>query len=151
VKRHVLTDRHGLPLVVQTGPANENDERRLMGLLNDRPEVPTKAGRPRRVRAVLADAAYGVAWLVALVAGLGDRVLLKPRGNAGKVHGSGLGKRRYVVERTMAWLADERRLRVCYERTGASWQALHELALVAFLARRLRNVRQRTPEARNRF
>jgi len=141
VKRHVLTDRHGLPLVVQTGPANENDQKRLPGLLAAIPEVPTKAGRARRVRTVLADAAYGVAWVIALVVGLGYRALLKPRPPSGDSHGSGLGRRRYVVERTMAWMADERRLRVCYERTGASWQALNELALVAFLARRLHNIR----------
>lgn len=146
MKRHVLTDADGLPLVVHTGPANENDAQRLVGLLAALPTVPTKAGQPRRVLAVLADAAYGVAWLIAVVLGMGYRTLLKPRGNAGKVHGSGLGKRRYVVERTMAWLANERRLRVCYERTGKSWQALHELALVAFLARRLRSVRHPPPE-----
>jgi transposase len=126
-----------VPLVVQTGPANQNDERRLEGLLVWLPVIPTKAGRPRKVRAVMADAAYGVAWVVAMVVATGYRTLLKPRGNAGKVHGSGLGKRRYVVERTMAWLADDRRLRVCYERTWGSWQGLHELSACLFCARRL--------------
>jgi hypothetical protein len=72
-KRHVLTDTGGVPLVVHTGPANENDEARLKGLLRDRPSVPTKAGTPRRVLAVMADAAYGVGWLVAVVVALGYR------------------------------------------------------------------------------
>ena len=81
----MLTDRHGVPLVVHTGRANENDERRLRGLLLWLPPVPTKAGRPRRVREVLADAAYGVAWLIALVVAMGFRARLKPRGNAGRV------------------------------------------------------------------
>ena len=31
-------------------------------------------------------------------------------------HGSGLGKQRWVVERTIAWLHQYRRLRVRYER-----------------------------------
>jgi transposase len=131
-------------VVVQTGPANENDEKRLPGLLWAMPPVPTRAGRPRRVRTVLADAAYGVAWLIALVLGLGYRAKLKPRGAAGQVHGSGLGRRRYVVERTMAWLANDRRLRVCYERTGESWQGFHELSACAFCARRLQAIRDGT-------
>lgn len=137
----MLTDRHGLPLAVRTGPANENDEARLPGLLRAMPPVPTRAGTPRRVRAVPADAAYGVAWLIALVLGLGYRAKLKPRGNAGRTHGSGLGRRRYGLERTMAWLANDRRLRACYERTGESWQGFHELSACAFCARRLQAVR----------
>jgi transposase len=131
-----------VPLVVHTGRANQNDEQRLEGLLRWLPPIPTKAGKPRRVGAVLADAAYGVAWVIALVLALGYRVLLKPRGKAGQIHGSGLGKKRYVVERTLAWLDNDRRLRICYERTWASWQGLHELAACAFCARRLHTIRQ---------
>lgn len=133
-----------MPLVVQTGRANQNDERRLEGLLKALPSIPTKAGKPRRVLGVMADAAYGVAWVVAMVVAMGYRALLKPRGKAGQVHGSGLGKRRYVVERTMAWLDNDRRLRVCYERTWSSWQGLHELSACLFCARRLDTTRQRS-------
>lgn len=138
----MLTDRGGVPLVVQTGRANQNDEARLEGLLVWLPVIPTKAGTPRRVLAVLADAAYGVAWLIALIVGLGYRALLKPRGKAGQVHGSGLGRKRYVVERTMAWLDTDRRLRVCYERTWGSWQGFHELSACVFCAKRLQASRK---------
>jgi len=140
-----LTDRNGVPLVVHTGRANQNDEVRLEGLLLWLPMIPTKGGTPRRVLTVLADAAYGVAWLIALVAGMGYRALLKPRGTAGKVHGSGLGTKRYVVERTMAWLDNDRRLRVCYERTWGSWQGFHDLSACVFCAKRLQTVRQGAP------
>lgn len=138
----MLTDAGGVPLVVHTGRANENDHARLLGLLARLPPVPSRAGRPRRVGAVLADGAYGVAWLVAAVVALGYRSLLKPRGRAGESHGSGLGRRRYVVERTMAWLANDRRLRVCYERTWRSWQGYHELSACVFCAKRLDRVRK---------
>jgi transposase len=127
---------------VQTGRANQNDERRLEGLLKWLPSIPTRAGKPRRVLTVMADAAYGVAWVVALVLSMGYRALLRPRGKAGQVHGSGLGKKRYVVERTMAWLDNDRRLRVCYERTWRSWQGLHELSACVFCAKRLDATRQ---------
>ena len=140
----MLTDRNGIPRVVHTGRANENDEKRLRGLLLWMPPVPTGAGQPRRVLEVLADAAYGVAWVIALVVAMGFRAGLKPRGKAGKVHGSGLGRKRYVVERTMAWLASDRRLRVCYERTWCSWQGYHELSACVFCAKRLEKVRKRS-------
>jgi transposase len=129
--------------VVQTGPANENDERRLEGLLRAMPEAPTKRGKPRRVSAVLADAAYGVARAVAMVLATGYRALLKPRGGAGRARGSGLGRRRYVVERALSWLGNFRRLKVCYERAPQSWQSLHELAACVVCANRLDAVRSR--------
>jgi transposase len=138
----VLTDRGGVPLVVQTGRANQNDEARLDGLLRWLPVIPTKAGTPRRVFTVMADAAYGVAWLIALVVSLGYRARLKPRGKAGQRHGSGLGQKRYVVGRTMAWVDNDRRLRVCHERTWCSWQGFHELSACVFCAKRLHVVRQ---------
>ena len=117
-----LAQQVGPDLLAQ-GALVDNDLLRLEGLLKALPSIPTKAGKARRVLAVMADAAYGVAWLIALVLSLGYRALLKPRGKAGQEHGSGLGKKRYVVERTLAWLDNDRRLRICYERTGASWQA----------------------------
>ena len=66
---------------------------------------------------------------------MGVKSLLAPRGSD---HGSGLGKRRYVVERTMAWLANFRRLRLCYERTGYRHQAMNELACRVICAGKLR-------------
>ena len=150
-KRHVLTDATGVPLVVRTGRANENDEARLPDLLLWLPPVPNVKGRPRRVRTVLADAAYGVGWLIALVVGLGYRALLKPRGKAGRVHGSGLGRRRYVVERTMAWAANDRRLRVCYERTWCSWQGFHELSACVCCAKRVANMQKSKSSSAQRF
>lgn len=140
----MLSDAGGLPLVVQTGPANQNDQHRLKGLFEALPEVPTVAGRPRKVGEVMADAAYGVAELIGWVLSLGLRCRLKPRGKAGQAHGSGLGKRRYVIERTQAWFGNFRRLRLCYERTWHSAQAFHEIAACVICARRLEKVRQRS-------
>jgi len=58
-----------------------------------------------------------------------------------KVHGSGLGKFRYVVERTLAWFGHNRRLKLCYERTGKHLQALHDLAAAFICANRLVSLR----------
>jgi len=42
--------------------------------------------------------------------------------------GSGLGKIRFVVERTLSWFKDFRRIRGCVERFGNHLQAFHDLA-----------------------
>jgi hypothetical protein len=44
---------------------------------------------------------------------------------------------RWVVEAAMAWFDNFRRLRVCYERTLASWQALHDFAAATICLKKL--------------
>jgi transposase len=44
-------------------------------------------------------------------------------------HGSGLGKIRWVVERTLAWIGQARRLKVRDERSIALHRAFHYLQL----------------------
>jgi len=145
-KRHVVTDANGIPLAVKTGPANQRDDTRAVELVQAIPPVPDEHGRVRaRPEAAQADRGYGFPWLlVALWLLLGGVPLIAPRGSA---HGSGLGKTRYVVERTLAWFASFRRIRHCYERSWHSWQALNELAACVICANRLRKVRQRRPQA----
>ena len=131
-----------------TGPANQRDEQRVEELLDAVPLLPDGKGNLRdRPRRLLADAGYGFWWIFALLLMRGITALIRRRGSG--VHGSGLGVRRYVVERTLAWFAAFRRLRNCYERTAAHWQGLHELAACLICANRLRKVRHRaTPQQR---
>jgi transposase len=128
----VITDAAGLPLLVRTTPANVRDDRPAVEMLPAIPPVPGPRGRPRRrPDAFVGDRAYGFAWVIAVVAAMRVASLLCPRGSP---HGSGLGKVRYVVERTMAWLGNYRRIKCCYERAGPHFQAFHELAaaMIAF-------------------
>ena len=134
--------------MVRTGPANRPDHEYLEGMVGALPEMPTVAGRPRKVLEIVADAGYGIAAILAWVIALGYRCRIEPRGNAGKVHGSGLGRHRYVVEWTHAWFGNYRRLRVCYERTGRSTQAFHELAACLICAKCLEQRRKRPKKAR---
>ena len=62
------------------------------------------------------------------------RRLLRKRGighaiaRRGVEHGSGLGRHRWVVERTISHLHNKRRLLVCTDRTKATHDALLSLA-----------------------
>ena len=134
----MLTDADGVPLVVRTTPANVNDERQLPALLDARPAVQgPRGGRPRRnPGSIVGDRAYGTAAMIALVVAMGIFSFLASR--ADTTHGSGLGVLRYVVERTLACFGHFRRLKVCYERTGEHFQALHEVAACCLIATRLK-------------
>lgn len=134
----MLSDAEGNPLVVQTTPANVPDQRQLPALLEARPAVQGPCGRPRRnPEAIIGDRAYGTQEMIALVEDLGIDSLLAPR--ADDTHGSGLGALRYVIERTLACFSHFRRLRLCYERWGKHFQALHELAAAMLVCSRIKS------------
>jgi hypothetical protein len=135
----VLTEADGVPLVVLTTPANVPDQTQLPALLDARPCVQGPRGRPRRTPdAIIGDRAYGTQAMIAHVESLGIDSLLAPRGD--DTHGSGLGVLRYVVERTLACFSHFRRLRLCYERWGAHFQALHDLAAALLVCARLKSI-----------
>lgn len=138
-----MTDAEGLPLVVKTTPANVRDDRVALPLLVNMPPIAGPRGRPRSKPKVLqGDAGYGCAALAELVKWLGITPLLAPLGKA-RTHGSGLGKTRYVVERTLSWFGNFRRLKLCYEKTGSHFQAFHELAAAILCANRLARLNSR--------
>jgi transposase len=133
----VLTDAQGIPLSIRTTPANRRDDAVALPLLVNMPPVPGPLGRPRtKPRALQGDAGYGSAALRAQIKSRGVKPLLAPLGK-NVPHGSGLGKTRYVVERTLSWFGNFRRLKLCYERCGIHFQAFHELAAAILCANRL--------------
>lgn len=106
--------------------ANRHDVTHLLALVESIPAVGGKPGRPRRrPQALLGDRAYASkaaeAWLRAhrikpIIAHKRDR------------HGSGLGQQRWVVERTLSWLHQHRRLRLRYERRADIHEAFLSIA-----------------------
>jgi transposase len=141
-KRHVLTDADGIPLVVQTGPANQRDDTKVEDLLEAFPVLTDgKTGEMHlQPKALMGDRGYGFKHIIAIVVLFGILSLLSPRGKD-KPHGSGLGEQRYVVERTMSWWTHFRRINLCYERKGEHFQAFHELAACIICANKLRAAR----------
>ncbi len=65
----------------------------------------------------------------------GIRPLIAKRNAA---HGSGFGSERWVVERTLSWLRQYRRLRIRYERTAEIHEAFLRLACCLICLRALR-------------
>jgi transposase len=140
VKRHIVTDANGLPLLMHTGRANQRDEQLLEPMLACFPVIPNEEGEVReKPFAMQGDRGYGFPWIILAVLSLGIVPLLAPRGSP---HGSGLGKTRYVVERSLAWIGNFRRIKLCYERNGLHFQSFNVLACCVVCANRLHQVRE---------
>ena len=136
-----MTDADGIPLVIRTGPANQPDAELALEMLDAIPPCAGRRGRPRRrPRTFQGDGAYGIKGIVAAVVQRRVKSLLAPYGKARKEHGSGLGKTRYVVERSLSWVGNFRRLKLCYERLGEHFQAFHESAACLICANRIDNL-----------
>jgi transposase len=123
-KHHILTEAQGIPIVVRLTGANQHDVTQLIALVNGIPAIGGKPGRPlRRPECLYADRAYHSELHSILLRHKG----IEPRiAQRGQPHGSGLGKVRWVVERTLSWLHQYRRLRVRYERRAD----IHEAFLI---------------------
>lgn len=65
----------------------------------------------------------------AIAARCDDAASARNSRGANTPHGSGLGETRWVVERTVSWLHQFRRLRTCYEKTGEMHDAFLQLAV----------------------
>ena len=113
-KRHLVTDRTGLPLAFLLTGANTHDSVPLAELLDAVVPVPGRRGRPRRRPDKLhADKAYDHRRCrdACRARGIAPRIARR-----GVDTGKHLGRHRWVIERTHAWLACFRRLATCYER-----------------------------------
>jgi transposase len=97
--------------------------------------VAGKPGRPRRrAERVLADRGYDHDKYRRELRRRGVKPLIARRGSE---HGSGLGRERWVVERTFAWLHNLRRLRIRYERSSELHMAFMLLGCAVVCQRKL--------------
>jgi transposase len=108
-KHHVLTDAQGIPLNATVTAANVNEVTQVLDVLTDMPPVGGKPG-PKRERPdrLQGDRAYDSEPLRVVLRWLGITPVLAQRNTE---HGSGLGKFRWFVERTISWLHSFGRLR----------------------------------------
>jgi transposase len=125
-KHTLLVDRHGVPPAIRTAGANASDHTQILPIVLDVPKVKGRPGRPKELPDELyADRGYDSDATRGLLAWLGIEPHIARR-NAR--HGSGLGKVRWVVERTIGWLKGLRRLRLRYDRLAVVQSAWNTLA-----------------------
>lgn len=125
-KVHVLADRAGLPLAVAASAANVNDADALKSLVRAVPAVRSRRGpRRRKPDKLHADKAYDQAGLRKWVRDRGIAVRIARKGVESSEK---LGRHRWVIERTIAWLTGYRRLTLRYERNASHFLAFITLA-----------------------
>jgi transposase len=142
-KHTLMVDRHGVPLAIRTAAANVSDHRQIIPIVMDFPRVGGRRGRPKELPdALYADRGYDSRATRALLAWLG----IEPHiGKRGATHGSGLGRVRWVVERTIGWLKGFRRLRLRYDRLAIVQDAWDRFAACAICYRLLHDTDDSRP------
>ena len=127
-KYHLAVTGDGVPVACLTTAANVNDtvvfERLFLAAF----------GVVARIRTVFADKGYDAKLNRALCQTFGAEPHIHKRGQP---HGSGLGKKRWPVERSNAWLLNNRRLALRYDRLGFIVQSLLQAACIFLVAPRL--------------
>ena len=125
---HVAVDGDGVPVACATTAANVNDMMVLERLfLADFAVV-------ARIRTAFADKGYDAERHRELCRAFGAVPRIHKRGQP---RGSGLGNRRWPVERSLAWLMENRRLALRYDRLGFVVQSLLQAACIFLVAGRL--------------
>jgi transposase len=134
-KLHLAVDGGGLPLSLLVTGANSNDSLVFEALLDDLPAVRTSAGRRRcRPEKVHADKAYDHRRCRGYLTRRGIKARIA---RCGVESSTRLGRHRWKVERSIAWLAGCRRLRIRYERHSERFFAFAMLACARLCFNRL--------------
>ncbi len=121
-----MVDARGIPLAIEVTAANLHDSRMLAPMLDAIPPIRTgRRGRPRhRPDKLHADKGYDYRRCRDACAARGVKHRIARKGIDSKHH---LGRHRWVVERTFAWIARYRRLTIRYERLVAMHRAFLHL------------------------
>lgn len=129
-KRGLVTDTMGLPVAVDVHPADIQDRDGAVPLLTS-----MRSSWPW-LRHVFADGGYAGDKLVNALAGKGKWTIEIVK-RSDKAEGFEVLPRRWVVERTLAWLSRNRRLAKDFEASIESAKAWLQLACIKLLMRRL--------------
>jgi transposase len=134
-KHRLLVDGSGVPLAWTLTRGNRNDVTQLLELLDRVPPVRGRIGRPRRrPQTLIADRGYDHDKYRRLVWQRGVKPIIARRQIE---HDSGLGRHRWLVERTFAWLHNRRRLLIRADRRDDMHEGFLALACCLFCWRRL--------------
>ncbi|WP_404819318.1 IS5 family transposase [Streptomyces stelliscabiei] len=138
-KIHLITDRKGLPLSLGISAANLHDSQGLVPLVRGIPPIRSRRGpRRRRPGKLHGDKGYDYDHLRRWLRCRGIRHRIARRGIESSQR---LGRHRWVVERTVSWLAGCRRLHRRYERKPEHFLAFVGIAALLIGHRRLTRIR----------
>ena len=113
-KHHVITASQGIPLATILTATNMNEFEELIPFVDHIPPIRRKLGQRRqKPDRIPRDRGYNSEPHRTKLRQRGIQPVLAKRNTE---YGSGLGINRWVVERTLAWLHQFRRLRIRYER-----------------------------------
>ena len=129
-KRHIAVDTLGLVLAVVVHSAGVQDQHGAEWVMDKLAE------QYRRLKVIFGDSAYGRSGLpdwVKETFGWVLQTVLRPVGIKGFV----VLPKRWIVERTFAWLARYRRHSKDYEKTTASSEAFTHIAMLNLMSKRL--------------
>lgn len=134
-KIHLITDRNGVPLSLGVSGANMHDSLGLEPLVRGISPIRSRRGPRRRRPAKLhADKGYDYGHLRKW---LRERRIRHRIARKGIESSMRLGRHRWVVERTVSWLAGCRRLHRRYERKAEHFLAFVGIAAALISYRRL--------------
>ena len=132
----MLSDRAGVPLSLAVSAANTNDSYALKPLIRAIPAIRSRRGPRRRQPGKRhADKAYDHADIRKWVRDRGITVRIARKGVETSKK---LGKHRWVIERSIAWLFGYRRLAIRYERKANNFSAFLTLAATLTCYKKLR-------------
>jgi transposase len=127
-----VVDAQGIPLACALSGANVHDSKLFEDLIDTIPPIKRRRGRPRRRPAkVHADQGYDIPRCRQYLRRRGIRCRIARKGIESSQR---LGRHRWVVERTLAWLTAYRRLTIRYERRDDIHEAFLRIgcALICF-------------------
>jgi transposase len=125
-KHAIATDGQGIPLVIETIPANTPDANLTVPLIDAVPPIGGRPGPPRkRPDHAMGDRGFDDE---EQRQGLRERGIDPELAKRRTPHGSGLGVDRWVVERTISWFHQFRRLRVRFDPRDDIHEGLSNLA-----------------------
>jgi putative transposase len=128
-KRHILTDTLGLiiTVIVHSAGIQDRDGAKLL--------FPGIFDRFARLKLILADGIYngGIGVWVKRYFGMVVEIVSRPKGSRGFT----LIPRRWVVERTFAWLNQHRRLSKDYEYLTDTGEVMIQVAMIGIMLHRL--------------
>ena len=130
-KRHIVVDKHGLPVGVAVTAANVNDGKAGLEML-------WQLEGNERLELFCLDKAYEGEFMEALsIYGWKGEVAQKPESSSGFVPQKG----RWQVERSFAWMNFYRRLSKDYEKTTASAVAFIQIAFINMILAKISSLK----------